>query len=128
MGNKRLKLPIGIQTFEKLRTEGYVYIDKTQECLYRTAMLSFLQGCGVVVASEIHTNKGRPGLVVSFKNVLWVIEIKVAYEGASAEQKAEEAYRQIIEKNYATPYPDAVRLGLGIDDALRQISASRFAN
>ncbi|MBR1911309.1 MAG: AAA family ATPase, partial [Treponema sp.] len=23
------KLPIGIQTFEKIRTDGYVYVDKT---------------------------------------------------------------------------------------------------
>jgi len=27
-----------------------------------------------------------------FKDVIWVIEIKVAYEGADAELKAEEAY------------------------------------
>jgi hypothetical protein len=30
MENKRLKLPIGIQTFEIIRTEGYVYVDKTK--------------------------------------------------------------------------------------------------
>ena len=29
MEKKKLKLPIGIQTFEKIRTEGYVYVDKT---------------------------------------------------------------------------------------------------
>jgi hypothetical protein len=97
------------------------YEMKTQECLYRASILSFLQGCGVVVASEMHTNKGRADLVVSHKEVVWVIEIKVAYEGESAEKKAEEAYRQIIEKNYATPYPGAVCLGTGIDDSERQI-------
>jgi len=30
MENGRLKLPAGIPTFEKIRTEGYVYVDKTQ--------------------------------------------------------------------------------------------------
>ena len=30
MESKRLKLPVGIQTFEVLRTEGYVYVDKTK--------------------------------------------------------------------------------------------------
>jgi hypothetical protein len=30
MENKPLKLPIGIQTFETLRTEGYIYVDKTK--------------------------------------------------------------------------------------------------
>jgi hypothetical protein len=73
----------------------------------------------------MHTNKGRPDLVISYRGNVWVIEIKVAYEGESAEEKAEEAYRQIIEKNYATPYPNAVFLGLGIDDTARQITASR---
>ncbi|MDR0542954.1 MAG: AAA family ATPase, partial [Dysgonamonadaceae bacterium] len=29
MSNSR-KLPIGIQDFEKLRTENYLYVDKTQ--------------------------------------------------------------------------------------------------
>ena len=30
MEKKKLKLPIGIQTFEKLRDEGNVYVDKTK--------------------------------------------------------------------------------------------------
>ena len=64
--NKRLKLPVGIHTFEKLRTGGYVYVDKTKYLV-------------------------------------------------------EEAYRQIIEKQYAKPFPGAICLGLGIDDAERQI-------
>ena len=34
MEKKRMKYPIGVQGFEKLRTDGYVYVDKT-EYLYR---------------------------------------------------------------------------------------------
>jgi hypothetical protein len=30
MENNKLKLPAGIQTFAKIRKEGYVYVDKTQ--------------------------------------------------------------------------------------------------
>jgi len=30
MEKKRLKLPVGIQTFETIRSEGYVYVDKTR--------------------------------------------------------------------------------------------------
>ena len=100
---------------------------KIQEWHYRTAMFTFLQGCGVVVAAEMHTNRGCADLVVSYKSQIWVIEIKVAFEGESAEQKAEAAIRQIIDNNYATPYPQAVCLGLGIDDTVRQITASRFS-
>ena len=56
----------------------------------------------------------------------WVIEIKVAYEGQSAEQKADEVMRQIIGNHYAAPYHGAICLGLGIDNELRQITASRL--
>jgi hypothetical protein len=98
------------------------YEMKPQEWLYRSSILSFLQGCGVVVAAEMHTNRGRPDLVISCRGNVWVIEIKVAHKGESAAEKAEEAYRQIIEKSYAEPYPGAVCLGLGIDDTERQIT------
>jgi len=97
---------------------------KPQEWLFRNAIQSFLQGCGVMVASEVHTNKGRADLVVSYRGNLWVIEIKVARDGSNANRKAKEAYRQIIKNNYAAPYTNAICLGLCIDDKERQITAS----
>ena len=96
-----------------------------QEWLYRASIFSFLHGCGVVVAAEMHTNKGRPDLVIAHKGNTWVIEIKVAYKGQSPDQKADEAMKQIMDNHYAAPYPDAICLGLGIDNELRQITASR---
>jgi hypothetical protein len=101
------------------------YTMEPQEWLYRATIFAFLHGCGVVVAAEMHTNVGRPDLVIAYKGYTWVIEIKVAYEGQNAEQKAEEAIGQIIKNNYAAPYPNAVILGLGIDNEARKISASR---
>jgi len=55
-----------------------------------------------------------------------VIEIKVAYEGQIPEKKAEEAFQQIINKNYAIQYPDAVCVGLAVDDTVRQITHSKI--
>ena len=101
------------------------YDMKPQEWLYRAAIYGFLQGCGVVVASEMHTNRGRADLVVSHKGKVWVIELKVAHEGESAEAKAKEAFTQIIEQNYAKPYPEAFCIGLAIDNSLRQITHSK---
>ena len=100
--------------------QGYKF--PAQEWLYRSNILSFLTGCGIVVAAEMHTNKGRPDLVISWKGKIWVIEIKVAYKGQSAENKAKEALRQITENNYAKPFPDAVCLGIGIENEARQIT------
>jgi hypothetical protein len=99
-----------------------------QEWLYRSNILSFLRGCGIVVIAEMHTNKGRADIVVSHKGQTWVIEIKVAFAGQSAEKKAEEAFRQIIDKNYAKPYPNAISLSLGIDNEARQITASQSSS
>jgi hypothetical protein len=102
------------------------YQFQPQEWLYRSTILAFLRGCGVVVIPEMHTNLGRADLMLSHKGKTWIIEIKVAYEGESAAKKAEEAFRQIIDKNYAKPYPDAVFVGIAIDDSLRQITDVRF--
>ena len=93
-----------------------------QEWLYRSTILSLFLGCGVNVSAEAHSNLGRADLVVAHRGVTWVIEIKVAYEGENPKAKAEEAFRQIEEKNYANPYPNAVCIGLAIDDTVRQIT------
>lgn len=79
----------------------------------------------MVVIPEIHTNLGRSDLVVSHRGKTWVIEIKVAYKGQNPKQKAEEALQQIKDKNYATLYPNALCIGLSIDDLLRQITEYR---
>ena len=98
------------------------YDFQPQEWLYRSTILAFLRGSGVAVIAEMHTNKGRADLVVSHKGSTWVIEIKVAYAGENPAKKAEEALQQIIDKNYAEPFPDALCIGLAIDDSLRQIT------
>ena len=121
----RLLAGIPYDDFSKAAQKSIIdndYNIKPQEWLYRSSILSFLRGCGVVVAAEMHTNLGRADLVVSHKGKTWVIEIKVAYEGESPAQKAEEALQQIMDRNYAAPYSNAVCVGLAIDDALRQIT------
>ena len=44
MENKRLKLPAGLPTFEEIRTEGYIYVDKTKHLidLISTGKIYFL--------------------------------------------------------------------------------------
>jgi len=94
MEKKRLKLPIGLQTFEELRTEGYLYVDKTK----------FL----VEMVDSITTHLGIEVMEESIRNLIF-------------EAKAEEAYHQIIDQNYAAPYPHTLCLGIGIDDKKREI-------
>ena len=103
---------------------GYTF--PVQEWLYRSTILAFLRGCGVAAVAEMHTHLGRADLVVSHKGKTWVIEIKVAYKGESPAQKAQEALCQIIENQYAKPYPHALCIGMAIDDSLRQVTAHTF--
>jgi len=56
-----------------------------------------------------------------------VIELKVAYEGENPEKKAQKAYRQMINKQYAGPFPDAVCIAMAIDDTVRQITHFKFS-
>ena len=98
------------------------YEIKPQEWLYRSTILAFLRGCGVLVFGEMHTSKGRADLIVSHNQNTWVIEIKVAYNGECPKQKAEEALKQIMDKNYAKQFPVALCIGLAIDDEKREIT------
>jgi len=124
----RLLASIPYDDFAKAAQQSIIqnrYKFPVQEWLYRSTILAFLRGCGIVVFAEMHTNMGRSDLVLAHKGKTWIIELKVAYEGESPAQKAEEALRQIIDKNYAAPYPEAMYVGMAIDDSLRQVTEVR---
>jgi len=91
-----------------------------QEWLYRSTILAFLRGCGVLAFGEMHGSQGRSDLLVIHRNVPWVVEIKVAADGDSAE-KAREAMAQINDRQYADPYKDGRKVAIAIDDKTRQI-------
>ncbi|MDR2578592.1 MAG: ATP-binding protein [Chitinispirillales bacterium] len=91
-----------------------------QEWLYRSTILAFLRGCGVLTFGEMHSNQGRSDLIVTCRGVTWVLEIKVAKNNDCAEQ-AQEAMKQINDNQYAAPYPNAKKVGIAIDDNTRQI-------
>jgi len=92
------------------------------EWLYRSTILAFIRGCGLNVVGEMQTNLGRPDLLICYNNITWVIEIKIAYNEDCSKEKLAEAMKQIKDKNYAKPFPDAVCLGIVIDDEKRKIA------
>ncbi len=91
-----------------------------REWLYRTMILGFLRGCGVLAFGEMHTNKGRSDLLICHKGKAWVIEIKVAYND-DGKALAAEALEQINAKQYANPFTTAKKVGMAIDDKTRRI-------
>lgn len=71
---------------------------------------------------EFQKNLGRPDLLITYRTSCWIFEIKVAYKNDCPHKKLEEALQQIKDKNYATPFPDAVCLGMVVEDEKRQIT------
>jgi hypothetical protein len=106
METKRLKLPIGIQTFEDIINEGYQYVDKTQ---YLVNMID--NGKNFFLA--------RPR---RFGKSLTVSTFDALFSGKKELNKVKEAIKQIIDKNYAGSFPDAFCIGLAIDDTVRKIT------
>jgi predicted HAD superfamily phosphohydrolase len=94
------------------------------EYLYRSTILSFLRGCSVTAVAEMHTDKGRPDLVVSYKGNIYVIEMKVAEKPEEVSSKLKQAIAQMRDGNYLGAYPGATGLALVIDDTKRQITQS----
>jgi hypothetical protein len=92
-----------------------------QEWLYRSTILAFLRGCGILVFGEMHNNQGRSDMVVTCRGATWIIEIKVAAAGEDCRVKAEEAMAQINDNQYAGLYQNAKKIGIAIDDNTRQI-------
>ncbi|MDR2578252.1 MAG: ATP-binding protein, partial [Chitinispirillales bacterium] len=92
----------------------------TQEWLYRSTILAFLRGCGVLTFGEMHGNQGRSDLIVTCRSVTWIIEIKIA-KNNDCEAQAQEAMKQINDRQYAEPHKNGKKVGIAIDDNTRQI-------
>jgi hypothetical protein len=92
------------------------------EWLYRSSILTFMLGCGVLAFGEMHGSKGRSDLIVSYAGVTFVIEIKVA-RNDDCDALAAEALKQLSGKQYAGPYANAKKIGMAIDDKTRQVGA-----
>jgi hypothetical protein len=125
----RLLAGIPYDDFENAAKQS-IYFNRyqfsVQEWLYRSTILAFLRGCGIATVAEMHSNLGRADLVISHKGKAWIIELKVACKGENPGKKAEEALQQMLDKNYAKPYPGAVCIGMAIDDTVRQITEFRI--
>ena len=97
--------PIGIQNFEKIRKEGYFYIDKTA-LIYR------------LVKTGSYYFLSRPHLVLKTKEYIYIMEFKL-------NGSAEEALQQIHDKHYTLPFQSDKRkifkIGVNFSSKTRNI-------
>ena len=80
------------------------------ESWYRSLFLMLLRGAGITANGEVHTNRGRPDVVVQFPEQVIILEFKYAEESSDVERKRTEGEKQIREKNYARPYEGGNRV------------------
>ncbi|MDR2465811.1 MAG: PD-(D/E)XK nuclease domain-containing protein [Prevotellaceae bacterium] len=96
-----------------------------QEWLYRSSILAFLRGCEVTTVAEMHTNLGRPDLVIEHGGNTFAVELRVAYKPEDVPAKLAAAVKQIGDKNYLGPYFNAVGVAMVIDNGKRLITADK---
>ena len=74
------------------------------EMWYRSLFLMLLRGAGITANGEVHTNRGRPDVIVQFPEQVIVLEFKYVKDSSEIDSKRAEGEQQIKEKNYITPY------------------------
>lgn len=141
--------PLGIQTFERIRKEDKLYIDKTEYIYHMThtsgnmtTIMPLLYQSGYItikdynqeynyytldipnkevnlVDVEVHTPKGRVDIVLLTKTNLYLIELKL-------NQDAQTAMQQINLKNYrqrfALSEKPITKVGVNFDGTTRNIT------
>jgi hypothetical protein len=134
------KLPIGIQTFDDIRNNGYLYVDKTRYLvdIIDTGKVYFLSrprrfGKSLTISTFDALFSGKKDLFSGlyaesyFERPGYKPHASISAKGGTdAGKLADEALSQIEEKGYAEPFGDAVLLGLAIDVELRRVAEYRF--
>ena len=99
---------------------------RRREYWYRTMFVMLLRGAGVIYYAEVHTCKGRPDVVVEFKDKVTVIEFKLARDSSEVDLKRREGLGQIKSRDYVSAFEGSGRkvtsLVLVADDSKRQIA------
>lgn len=128
--------PIGIQNFEKLRREGYHYIDKT-ELIYRlvtTGNYYFLSrprrfGKSLLISTLEAYFEGKKdlfdGLAIAGLEKAWQRHPVFHLDPNTHKYDMENSMEQIEEKQYALPYAadmrKVLRIGVNFSSATRNI-------
>ena len=110
---------------EALKAIPYDDYKDRDESWYRSLFLMLLSGAKITYFSEVHTFRGRPDVVVSFKyKLVIVIEFKFAPTSKDVDKKRQEGEEQIKSRDYASAYKATKKIITAVfvaDDEKRQI-------
>ena len=111
---------------EALKAIPYDDYKNRDESWYRSLFLMLLSGAKITYFSEVHTFRGRPDVVVSFRDKLViVIEFKFAQTSKDVDKKRQEGEEQIKSRDYASAYKATKKIITAVfvaDDEKRQVS------
>ena len=96
----------------------------SNEFWYRSMFVMLLRGAGIIYCAEVHTFRGRPDVVIVFKNKIVVIEFKFAKTSSEIDEKRKEGQEQIKSRDYASAYKATKKIITAVfvaDDEQRQI-------
>lgn len=80
------------------------FVSNRNEFWYRSMFIMLLRGAGIISYSEPHTSKGRADVVIQFKNLVVVLEFKLAKTSAAVEEMKRVGAQKIQECGYAEGY------------------------
>ena len=110
---------------EALKAIPYDDYKDRDESWYRSLFLMLLSGAKITYFSEVHTFRGRPDVVISFRDKLViVIEFKFAPTSKDVDKKRKEGEEQIKSRDYASAYKATKKIITAVfvaDDKKRQI-------
>jgi hypothetical protein len=109
--------------YSAISYDDYTMAEKKDyaEGYYRTILYIFLKCSIEHVFSEVHGNLGRADIIAFAEPHTYVFELKLTKDSAKVLAAARTGFAQIEDKNYAGPYPDAIKISLAIDAEKRQI-------
>jgi hypothetical protein len=85
------------------------FASNRNEYWYRSMFVMLLRGAGIISYSEPHTSKGRADVVLTFKDLIVVLEFKFAKTSADVEDMKRIGAEQLQERGYTKGYDDNVR-------------------
>lgn len=112
----------GEYCIELIRSLGYhAHTDARRrnyaESFYQMVILTALTCIGIG-NQEMYNYKGRKDLTITYQNRVWIVEIKHAHQGTTAETLAVKALDQIEKQDYASglskPADEIIAIGIGI--------------
>lgn len=113
-----------MRRLEGLFAQGDYQVMGDMELYFQNTLYVFFRLLGFYVEVERHTTNGRMDILLQTSDYIYILELKI-------NQTAEEALRQIEEKNYAAPYANDSRrlfkIGVNFSTATKLIDDWKIA-